>query len=253
VTGTPRDPRRKEPDRLVSKVSRYQPLDERSHPAYASPRYASSVYRSPREPLIPIRQTLSELTGPSFGPEILLPGDADLTSNAGTGSPALGERIIIGGRVLEEDGRPVSNTLVEVWQCNAAGRYNHVSDTHDAPLDPNFLGAGRCLTDAEGRYRFVSIKPGAYPWRNHYNAWRPAHVHFSLFGPAYATRLVTQMYFPGDPLLDIDAIYMSIPSAEARARLIARFDHEQSRPHYALGYRFDIVLRGREETPLEAL
>ena len=237
----------------MSKVSRYQALDERAHPAYASPRYVSSVYRSPTQPLIPLRQTISELTGPSFGPDILRPGDADLTTNAGTGAPALGERIIVSGRVLEEDGRPVPNTLVEVWQCNASGRYNHVSDVHDAPLDPNFLGAGRVLTDAEGRYRFVSIKPGAYPWRNHYNAWRPAHIHFSLFGPAYATRLVTQMYFPGDPLLELDAIYMSLPSAEARARLCARFDHASSRPHYALGFQFDIVLRGREETPLEGL
>jgi protocatechuate 3,4-dioxygenase beta subunit len=155
--------------------------------------------------------------------------------------------------VLEEDGRPVPHTLVEVWQCNAAGRYNHVSDTHDAPLDRNFLGAGRCMTDADGRYQFTTIKPGAYPWRNHYNAWRPAHIHFSLFGPAYATRLVTQMYFPGDPLLELDGIFMSIPDAGARQRLVAHFDHAASRPHFALGYRFDVVLRGREETPLEGL
>jgi protocatechuate 3,4-dioxygenase, beta subunit len=237
----------------VASVSRYQALDERSHPAYASPRYVSSIYRSPTQPPIRLRQSLSELTGPTFSPVIVRAGDTDLTSNAGTGSPALGERIIIGGRVLEEDGRPVPHTLIEIWQCNAAGRYNHVSDTHDAPLDRNFLGAGRCLTDAEGRYQFISVKPGAYPWRNHYNAWRPAHIHFSLFGPAYATRLVTQMYFPGDPLLELDGIFMSIPDADARQRLVARFDHQSSRPHFALGYRFDIVLRGREETPLEGL
>jgi protocatechuate 3,4-dioxygenase beta subunit len=237
----------------VVKLSRYQALDPEAHPPHASPRYLSSVYRSPLEAPIPIRQGLGELTGPSFGAEILRPGDADLTTNAGTGSPALGERIIVSGRVLEQDGRPVPHTLIEVWQCNAAGRYNHVSDAHDAPLDPNFLGAGRMLTDAEGRYQLVTIRPGAYPWRNHYNAWRPAHIHFSLFGPAYATRLVTQMYFPGDPLLELDGIFMSIPEPAARQRLVAHFDHRLSRPHVALGYRFDIVLRGREETPLEEL
>jgi protocatechuate 3,4-dioxygenase beta subunit len=235
----------------VSKLSRYQPLDERAHPAYASPRYVSSVYRSPHEAPIPIRQSISELTGPSFPAHAAGPAEVDLTTNAGTGAAAIGERIIVSGRVLEEDGRPLPNTLVELWQCNAAGRYNHVSDVHDAPLDPNFLGAGRVVTDAEGRYRFTSIRPGAYPWRNHYNAWRPAHIHVSLFGPAFASRLVTQMYFPGDPLLEVDAILMSVPSPEARQRLIARFDHESSRPHHALGYRWDIVLRGREETPLE--
>lgn len=237
----------------VSKISRYQALDESAHPPYFSPRYASSAYRSPLEAPIPIRQTLSELTGPSFAPLVSSLGALDLTTNAGTGAPAIGERIIVSGRVLEEDGRPVPNTLVEVWQCNAAGRYNHAGDVHDAPLDPNFLGAGRVATDAEGRYQFITIRPGAYPWRNHYNAWRPAHVHFSLFGPAYATRLVTQMYFPGDPLLELDGIFMSIADPGARQRLVARFDHATSRPHYALGYRFDIVLRGREETPLEGL
>jgi protocatechuate 3,4-dioxygenase, beta subunit len=235
----------------MPKLSRFQALDERAHPPYASPRYLSSVHRSPHEPPILIRQSISELTGPSVPARGLSPADVDLTTNAGTGSPALGERIIVSGRVLEEDGRPLPNTLIEVWQCNAAGRYNHVSDAHDAPLDPNFLGAGRIVTDAEGRYQFTSIRPGAYPWRNHYNAWRPAHIHFSLFGAAYASRLVTQMYFPGDPLLELDAIFMSVPSSEARQRLVARFDHQSSRPHYALGYRFDIVLRGREETPLE--
>ncbi|HTV18020.1 MAG TPA: protocatechuate 3,4-dioxygenase subunit beta [Polyangiaceae bacterium] len=235
----------------MSKLSRFQALDAEAHPPYASPRYVSSVFRSPHEAPIPIRQTLSELTGPSFGPSLVRPEDVDLTTNAGTGSPAIGERIIVSGRVLEEDGRPLPNTLLEIWQCNAAGRYNHASDVHDAPLDPNFLGAGRVLTDADGCYRFTTIRPGAYPWRNHYNAWRPAHIHFSLFGPAYASRLVTQMYFPGDPLLELDGIFMSVTNAEARQRLVARFDHATSRPHYALGYRWDIVLRGREETPLE--
>lgn len=235
------------------KVSRFQARDAEADPPYAAPRYLSTCLRAPRHAPIAIPQGLSELTGPVFGHEILRAGDDDLTTNAGTGAPALGERIIVSGRVLEEDGRPVPNTLVEVWQCNAAGRYPHVRDAHDAPLDPNFLGAGRVLTDASGRYRFTTIKPGAYPWRNHYNAWRPAHIHFSLLGPAFATRLVTQMYFPGDPLLPLDAIYMSIPDPRARERLVARLDHDISVPVLALGYHFDLVLRGREETPLEAL
>ena len=235
------------------RVSRYQALDLRAHPPYLSPRYLSTLQRAPTQPLVIIPQTLSELSGPVFGHSLVRPEDADLTSNAGTGTPALGERIIVSGRVLEEDGRPVPNTLLEIWQCNAAGRYPHVRDTHDAPIDPNFFGAGRLLTDAEGRYQFTTIKPGAYPWRNNYNAWRPAHIHFSLFGPAFLTRLVTQMYFPGDPLLPLDGIFMSIPDAAARERLVSQLAPELGRPHHALGYRFDIVLRGREETPLEGL
>jgi protocatechuate 3,4-dioxygenase beta subunit len=236
-----------------AKVSRYQPLDQEAQPPYLSPRYASSIHRAPRQPLVVIPQTLSELSAPVFGHSIVSAADADLTSNAGTGAPALGERIIVSGRVIEEDGRPVPNALLEIWQCNAAGRYPHVRDTHDAPVDPNFIGCGRALTDAEGRYRFTTIKPGAYPWRNNYNAWRPAHIHFSLFGAAFLTRLVTQMYFPGDPLLPLDGIFMSIPDAAARERLVSSFAPEIGRPHYALGYRFDLVLRGREETPQEGL
>jgi protocatechuate 3,4-dioxygenase beta subunit len=235
------------------KVSRYQARDEQAHPAFLSPRYLSTIHRAPSQPLVLIPQSLSELTGPVFGHSSVRPADADLTTNACTGAPPLGERIIVSGRVIEEDGRPLPNTLLEIWQCNAAGRYPHVRDTHDAPVDPNFLGAGRMLTDALGRYTFTTVKPGAYPWRNNYNAWRPAHIHFSLFGPAFLTRLVTQMYFPGDPLLPLDGIFMSIPDARARERLIARFDPETGRPHFALGYRFDIVLRGREETPQETL
>jgi len=234
-----------------AKISRYQPLDHESQPPYLSPRYASSIHRSPREPLVLIPQTLSELSGPVFGHSIVSAADADLTTNAGTGAPALGERIIVSGRVIEEDGRPVPNTLLEIWQCNAAGRYPHVRDTHDAPVDPNFLGAGRLLTDAEGRYRFVTIRPGEYPWRNHYNAWRPAHIHFSLFGPAFATRLVTQMYFPGDPLMDDDPMYNSVPDERARKRLVAEFDWEHTAPEHAIAYRFDIVLRGRDATPMQ--
>jgi protocatechuate 3,4-dioxygenase beta subunit len=176
--------------------------------------------------------------------------DNDLTINAAKNGAPLGERIIVTGRVLDEDGRPVPNTLIEVWQANAAGRYIHKVDQHDAPLDPNFLGAGRCVTDGEGRYRFKTIKPGAYPWGNHVNAWRPNHIHFSLFGPSFLTRLVTQMYFPGDPLLALDPIYNSVPEG-ARERMISAFSIDITEPDYALGYVWDIVLRGRGQTPTE--
>jgi protocatechuate 3,4-dioxygenase beta subunit len=163
----------------------------------------------------------------------------------------LGERIIVSGRVLDENGRAVPHTLVEIWQANAAGRYIHRGDQHPAPIDPNFTGAGRAMTDAEGRYKFVSVKPGAYPWRNHPNAWRPAHIHFSLFGPSFVTRLITQMYFPGDPLIPLDPIYNSVPDKKAAERMISRFDLETTVPEWGLGFRFDIVLRGREATPME--
>ena len=175
--------------------------------------------------------------------------DADLTRQH-AGEP-LGERIIVHGRVLDGYGRPLRNTLVEIWQANAAGRYAHDVDRHPAPLDPNFSGAGRCLTDDEGRYRFVTIKPGAYPWKNHHNAWRPAHIHFSLFGRAFVQRLVTQMYFPGDPLFGQDPIFNSVPDPAARQRMVAAFDLDATEPEWALGYRYDIVLRGREATPFE--
>ena len=175
--------------------------------------------------------------------------DNDLTAQH-DGEPQ-GERIIIHGRVLDENGLPVPGILVEIWQANAAGRYNHKRDLHDAPLDPNFTGTGRTVTDADGWYQFQTIKPGAYPWGNHHNAWRPAHIHFSLFGPSVLTRLVTQMYFPGDPLLEYDPIYNCVPDTSAKQRLIARFDLEKTIPSYALGYRWDIVLRGRDATPME--
>lgn len=229
----------------------YRARDELAHPPLACPSYVSTAHRAPLCPLVRIEQGPSELSGPLFGDAAVCATDADLTSNAGTGAAALGERILVSGRVLEEGGRPVPNALVEVWQANAAGRYAHARDTHDAPLDPNFLGVGRALTDATGRYEFLTIKPGAYPWRNPQPAWRPAHIHFSVFGTAFLQRLVTQMYFPGDPLLDRDGIYMSIPDAAARARLVAALDDATTRPAFALGYRFDIVLRGRDETPLE--
>ncbi|GAA2595036.1 protocatechuate 3,4-dioxygenase subunit beta [Actinomadura fulvescens] len=219
-----------------------------THPPYLHPDYASTVLRAPgREPVMPrLGPDSVELTAPVFGDAELGALDADLTRQA-PGEP-LGERIIVTGRVLDARGRPVPGALVEVWQANAAGRYAHARDDHPAPLDPNFTGAGRCLTDAAGRYRFASIKPGAYPWRNHHNAWRPAHIHFSVFGTAFTQRLVTQMYFPGDPLFAYDPIFQSIPDARSRELLIARFDLDTTEPEWALGYQWDIVLG---DTPVE--
>ncbi|KPF70701.1 protocatechuate 3,4-dioxygenase [Bosea sp. AAP35] len=221
----------------------------KAHPLNASPAYGSTQKRAPLKPLILLPHTLSETTGPVFGDVGVTAGDADLTRQHG-GEP-LGERIIVSGRVLDEDGRPVPHTLVEIWQANAGGRYVHVRDQHPAPLDPNFTGAGRALTDADGRYRFVTVKPGAYPWRNHHNAWRPAHIHFSLFGPSFLSRVITQMYFPGDPLFKYDPIFQSVTDERARERLVSRFDLGTTEPEWALGYQFDIVLRGRHATPLE--
>ena len=217
---------------------------------YLYPDYRATVLRAPSQR--PVRLPggwFHRTPGPAFGRIPLRPEDADLTRQH-EGEP-LGERIILGGRVTDSDGRPVRNTLVEIWQANAAGRYIDPADDHSAPLDPNFTGAGRCLTDGEGRYRFVTVKPGAYPWRNHPNAWRPAHVHFSLFGPSLASRLVTQMYFPGDPLMPFDPILGSIPDGRGRGLLVAAFDIETTVPEWALGYRWDIVLRGRSATPME--
>jgi protocatechuate 3,4-dioxygenase beta subunit len=219
------------------------------HPPLDSPAYKSSLLRAPRQPLIPLPQRLTEITGPLLGPERVTPADADLTARQ-DGEP-LGERIIVTGRVLDSGGRPVAGTLIEIWQANASGRYAHGVDDHPAPLDPNFDGAGRCVTDSGGRYRFVTIKPGAYPWRNHHNAWRPAHIHFSLFGRAFTQRLITQMYFPADPLFPLDPIFNSIPDRDARERLIATFDIDQTEPDWALGYSWDIVLRGRSATVFE--
>jgi protocatechuate 3,4-dioxygenase beta subunit len=220
-----------------------------TQPEYHFPPYRSSVARSPREPLIVLRETLTERTGPVFGHGIIRANDNDLTKQY-DGDP-LGERIFVHGRVLNEDGLPVRGALIEVWQANAAGRYRHKVDGHDAPLDPNFSGAGRLITDEEGRYFFKTIKPGPYPWGNHYNAWRPAHIHFSLFGAGILSRLVTQMYFPGDPLQPLDPIFNSIPDEDARFRLVSRLDMETAQPDYALAYCWDIVLRGRLDTPFE--
>jgi protocatechuate 3,4-dioxygenase beta subunit len=220
-----------------------------TQPDYLFPPYASTVKRAPTKPLVMLPHTLSELTGPVFGYDDLKPTDHDLTKQHA--AEPIGERIIVSGRVLDENGRPVPHTLVEIWQANSAGRYPHRADQHDAPTDPNFTGCGRALTDASGHYRFVTIRPGEYPWRNHYNAWRPAHIHFSLFGPAFATRLVTQMYFPGDPLLAYDPMFNCVPDVRARNRLISVLDWESTIPEIALGYRFDIILRGADETPVE--
>ncbi len=219
------------------------------HPPNDCPGYASTALRHPKEPLVIVPQTLSELTGPVYPYGRMRPADNDLTRQH-AGDP-LGERTIVEGRVLDEDGRPVPNTLVEIWQANAAGRYAHRWDQHRAPLDPNFSGAGRTITDSDGRYRFLTIRPGAYPWTNHPNAWRPAHIHFSLFGTHFLSRLVTQMYFPGDPLQPFDPILNSIPDETARTRLVSTFDLSLTEPEWALAYRFDIVLRGRDATPME--
>ena len=226
-------------DRVVTVV-------EEVDPPLLYPPYRSTELRAPRRPLVVLPERFRDLESPVFGHEDMAPFDSDLTRQH-AGEPQ-GERIIVAGRVLEEDGRPVRNALVEIWQTNAGGRYRHEWDQHPAPLDPNFSGAGRALTDDDGRYEFVTIKPGAYPWKNHPNAWRPAHIHFSLFGRAFSSRLVTQMYFPGDPLFEFDPIFQSVRDPAARERLIAKFELELTQPDWALGYRFDIVLRS---TPFE--
>jgi protocatechuate 3,4-dioxygenase beta subunit len=216
---------------------------------YLHPPYVATRTRSPTEPRVLLPSALLEAPGPVIDRDLVLPKVSDLTRQC-RGEP-IGERIVVGGRILDEAGRPVRGTLVEIWQCNAAGRYLHPKDEHDAPLDPNFRGWGQAMTDDEGRYRFVTIRPGAYPWQNHQNAWRPSHIHFSVFGPSFLSRLVTQLYFPGDPLLPFDPIFNCVPDTRARERLIAAFDWDATLPDWALGYRFDIVLRGGSATPFE--
>jgi protocatechuate 3,4-dioxygenase beta subunit len=218
------------------------------HPSDFYPPNRSTHLRHPKQPRISIPPTLSELTGPVYPYPSFGPADADLTKQH-AGEP-IGERIILHGRVFDEDGRPVPQTLVEIWQANAAGRYAHGVDNHDAPLDPNFSGTGRAITDDDGGYRFVTIMPGRYPFQNHYNAWRPAHIHFSLFGAHFLTRFATQMFFPGDPLQALDPIYQSVPE-HARDRVVARFDIDETKPEWALAFRFDITLRGPRVTPFE--
>lgn len=227
----------------------FRPHVPGTQPPLDVPAYLGTTKRHPLRAPVKIPQTITETTGPTFSPR-LFPPSVDLTTNT-TGKAGLGERIIVAGTITDEDGRPVPNTMVEIWQANATGRYDHPGDQHDAPLDPNFHGAGRVFTDEAGRYRFVTLRPGAYPWPNHRNAWRPPHIHFSYFGPAFATRLITQMYFPGDPLLAFDPIFNGVPDRAARDRLIAAFDLDLTQPDYALGYRFDVVLRGRGATPME--
>ncbi len=235
---------------MSSSPPRLTARDWSSHPPYVYPPYRSTLLRGPTRAPIALRQSPPELRAPVYGHDDIGELDHDLTRNARRNGEPLGERIVVTGRVLDDSGRAVRDTLVEIWQANAAGRYIHKVDQHDAPLDPNFLGAGRCLTDGDGRYRFLSIKPGAYPWGNHPNAWRPNHIHFSLFGNHFASRLVTQMYFPGDPLLAFDPIYQSTRE-DARARLVSRFALDATEPGFALGFEFDIVLRGPDQTPME--
>ena len=230
-------------------ASRFPPVADNVHPSGSYEPYRSSRLRHPKEPLVIIPQTLSELSGPAYPYGTIGAIDADLTRQH-AGEP-IGQRIIVAGRVLDEDGRPVRNTLVEIWQANAGGRYAHRRDTFPSALDPNFSGAGRTMTDDEGRWRFVTILPGRYPWPNHYNAWRPSHIHFSLFGQNFLTRLVTQMYFPGDPLQPLDPVMHSVSDAAARERLICRFDIDLTEENWALGFTWDIVLRGRQATPFE--
>jgi protocatechuate 3,4-dioxygenase beta subunit len=218
-----------------------------TQPANAYPGYGSTAQRAPQRAPFALAQTLTEITGPTFASGWAGRDRTDLTR--GPSGEAIGERIIVTGRVVDEDGVAVPSTLVEVWQANAAGRYRHAGDEHDAPLDPNFSGVGQFLTGPDGSYRFVTIRPGAYPWSNHSNAWRPAHIHISVFGPGFATRLVTQMYFPGDPLQPLDPIFNSVPDAAARARLVAAYAHDVTVEGRALGFRFDIVLRGHAATP----
>jgi protocatechuate 3,4-dioxygenase, beta subunit len=218
-------------------------------PPYDAPAYRSTLLRAPTRPLVPLPHGPTETHGPVLGADRVQPGDADLTRQH-AGEP-IGERIIVTGRLLDGDGRPIRGQLIEIWQANAAGRYAHDGDRHDAPLDPNFTGGGRCLTDADGRYRFTTIKPGAYPWGNHPNAWRPQHIHFSVFGRAFTERLVTQMYFPGDPLIDLDPIAGAIRDRRALDRLIARFDLDTTKEAWALGYHFDVVVGSHLATPLE--
>jgi protocatechuate 3,4-dioxygenase, beta subunit len=225
----------------------YRRADPGTQPDHLHRPYVSSIKRAPQKPLVYLPHTLSEVTGPGFDSSAIDVQASDLTRQH-HGEP-LGERIIVSGRVLDEDGRPIPQTLIEVWQANAAGRYRHNVDQHNAPLDPNFEGSGHTLTDERGNFRFITIRPGAYPWRNHYNAWRPAHIHFSVFGPAFATRLITQMYFPGDALLPFDPIFNCTADERARNRLISLFDWETTVCEQALGYRFDIILSGRDATP----
>ncbi|MEC3976273.1 protocatechuate 3,4-dioxygenase subunit beta [Amycolatopsis sp. H20-H5] len=231
------------------RLPKYRRDAEGTHPPLGFPGYGSTALRHPKQPLVLMPQLLTEVTGPLLGPGRLGELDNDLTRQHA--EEPQGQRIIVTGRLLDGDGRPVRSSLVEIWQANAGGRYRHTGDRWPSPLDPNFDGVGRTLTDDDGRYEFTTIKPGAYPWKNHDNAWRPAHIHFSVFGMAFTQRLVTQMYFPEDPLFSQDPIFNSIPDERARQRMVSRFDLERTEPEWALAYQFDIVLRGREASVFE--
>jgi protocatechuate 3,4-dioxygenase beta subunit len=233
---------------IMTDTAPFRPLTDRTQPSNDTPSYGSTHLRHPQRPALRIPQTITETTGPIFAAS-RFPAMADLSVRKG--KQAQGERIIVRGRVIDENDRPIPHTMIEIWQANAGGRYDHPGDTHDAPLDPNFHGDGRVFTDEDGWYQFTTIKPGAYPWRNHKNAWRPNHIHYSLFGNGFAQRLITQMYFPGDPLLALDPVFLATPEETARNRLIAAFDIDITVPEWALGYRFDFVLRGRQATPME--
>jgi len=234
---------------ILREVDDAEAADAAGQPRYDWPEYRSTSLRAPKQKLLLLPEELMPKGGPVFGESAVHPLEADLTRQH-EGEP-LGERIIVHGRLLGSDGKPIRSSLIEIWQANSGGRYIHQNDQHPAPLDPNFTGAGRVLTDDDGYYRFVTIKPGAYPWRNHPNAWRPAHIHFSVFGRAFTDRLVTQMYFPGDPLFSEDPIFNSVRDERARRRMISQFDWEATTPEWALGYRFDIVVGGRNGTPME--
>lgn len=235
----------------MTSLDEYYQRDRGLHPAALTPGYKSTVLRSPRLAMFSLQHSLSEVTGPRFGHGDLGPLDGDLLRNYAQGGEPVGERIVVHGWVRDENGRGVAGALVEVWQANAGGRYRHVNDTYLAPVDPNFGGCGRVVTDADGHYAFRTVKPGAYPFRNFVNSWRPAHVHFSLFGSGFAQRLVTQMYFEGDPLIPRDQILATIPDAAARMRLVAALDLDAAVPLDSLAYRFDIVLRGTRSTVFE--
>jgi len=232
-------------------IRHYGPKAYSDYPPFSYPDYKSTVLRGPSQDLLTIVQTLSETTGPGPVWADISEEDADLTTNAGTGQPAIGERIIVTGHVYDEDGKGMPGVIMEIWQANACGRYVHWRETaFPAPLDPNFIGVGQCITNEAGEYRFLTIKPGPYPWGNHPNAWRPAHIHISILGPSLGSRLVTQMYFENDPLFPHDPIYNSVPE-HARHRMIARYDHDVTEENWALGWRWDIVLRGKAATPFE--
>jgi len=229
----------------------YYQRDRQRHPPALAPDYKTSLSRSPRMPLLSLENTLGEVTGPVFDHSDVADIDNDLLNNFTHGGEPIGERIILHGRVIDENARPVPNTLVEIWQANAGGRYRHKKDTYLAPVDPNFGGCGRTITDADGYYFFRTVKPGAYPWRNWINSWRPAHIHVSIFGFGFAQRLITQLYFEGDPLIAKCPIVQSIPEPEAIGQLIAALDMNATIPLDSIAYKFDIVLRGRRSTLFE--